>query len=108
LLSVSDLTGLFNFNFGDTKNMPNVPDSCASPLKPTMGHIQECQDQQRQAFEHLLVHLRQKIAESYSVAFNDGLKECARRSKQLESAFELFKQAEAKVQILISWCGGGQ
>src|ERR1700690_3868107 len=96
-LADSDSVGLrfdlaVQFQLRRHENMPNVPDSCPSPSKPSITHIQECQDQQRQAFEHLLVHLRQKIAESYSVAFNDGLKECARRSKQLESAFELFKQ----------------
>jgi hypothetical protein len=86
--------------------MPNVPDSCPSPLKPSINNVQECLDQQRQAFEHLLTHVRQVIAERSNFVLRDALKECSRQRRELDSAFELFKRAEAKVQIIVEGFGG--
>ena len=86
--------------------MPNALKNCPSPTKPPINHIQECQDQQRQAMDHLIAHLRQKIVERSNAPIVDGQKECARLRSQLNKAFEFYKQAEAKIQVLIADFGG--
>lgn len=88
--------------------MKNALETCATPTKPSEAHIQGCQDQQRQAMDHLIAHIRQRIAEVSATAFADSLRECNSRRKQLEKALELYKQADTKFQILIDHFGGGQ
>jgi hypothetical protein len=56
--------------------------------------------------EHLMTHLRQMIASRSDVAFNGALRECNTQRRQLEKAFELYKQAEAKAQVIIAQFGG--
>lgn len=88
--------------------MKNALENCPSPAKPSIDHIQGCQDQQRQAMDHLIAHLRQSITESSDLLITDPRRECSRQQKQLERAFELYKQADTKFQILIDHFGGGQ
>jgi hypothetical protein len=88
--------------------MQNALKNCPSPTKPSIDHIQSCRDEQQQLTDHLIAHLRQKIVERSNDSFNETQRECARQRKQLDRAFELYKQAEAKVQILIGHFGGGQ
>ena len=88
--------------------MQNALKNCPSPTKPSIDHIQDCQDQQRQAMDHVVAHLRQKIVERSSYSFNETQRECARQRRQLDRAFELYKQADAKVQVLITRFGGGE
>ena len=86
--------------------MKKALENCPSPSKPSTDHIQDCQEQQRQAMEHLIAHLRQMIASRSDVPFNGALRECNAQRRQLEKAFELYKQAEAKVQVIIAQFGG--
>ena len=53
-----------------------------------------------------MTHLRQMIASRSDVAFNGALRECNTQRRQLEKAFELYKQAEAKAQVIIAQFGG--
>lgn len=88
--------------------MKNALENCPSPTKPSIDHIQSCRDEQQQLTDHLIAHLRQKIVERSSYSFNETQRECARQRRQLDRAFELYKQADTKVQILIGHFGGVQ
>lgn len=85
--------------------MLNVLNDCPTPSKPSMDHIQECQDQQRQAMEHLIEHLRQTLKQGTDAFFSDARRERTRQRKELEKAFELYRQADAKIDILIAQFG---
>jgi len=88
--------------------MQNALKNCPSPTKPSIDHIESCRDEQQQLTDHVIVHLRQKIVERSNHSFNETQRECARQRRQLDRAFELYKQAEAKVQILITQFRGGE
>jgi hypothetical protein len=75
--------------------------------KPLINQILNCHDQQRQATDQLITHLRQMIHDRSCLSFGDEQKEAGRQLRQLERAFELYKQAEAKIQIIITRLGGG-
>jgi hypothetical protein len=85
--------------------MQNVLNDCPTPAKPSIDHIQDCQDQQRQAMEHLVAHLRQALKQGIDVFFDDERRERTRQRRELERAFELYRQADAKVEILIAQFG---
>ena len=85
--------------------MQNVLNDCPTPSKPSIDHIQDCQNQQRQAMEHLVAHLRQTLEQGTDV-FSDARRERTRERRELEKAFELYRQADAKADILIAQFGG--
>jgi hypothetical protein len=86
--------------------MQNVLNDCPTPSKPSIDHIQDCQNQQRQAMEHLIEHLRQTLEREAVMPFNDARRERTRQRRELERAFELYRQADAKIDILIGRFGG--
>jgi hypothetical protein len=92
---------------GDNVIMENELQKCPIPLKPTDAHIRDCLREQQQATAHVLAHVKQKVDERKNdPPFLGTRSEIARQRKRLEKAFELFKQAEAHLHILIAGPGG--
>ena len=74
---------------------------------PLIDQARNSYDQQRRATEDLIASIRRIIQDQSRFSFGDNRKEDARQLRQLESAFELYKQAEAKIQMLLARLGGG-
>jgi hypothetical protein len=86
--------------------METVPEKrIATDDKATCHPIQECHADQIRANEHVFTHIRQLIARRAGFYFPNEQTEVARKTRQLERAFELNKESEAKIQILITWLG---
>ena len=75
--------------------------------KPLIDQAWNCYDQQHRVTEDLIAHVRRIIQDRSRIAFGDEQKEGARQLRQLERAFELYKQADAKIQLLLARLGGG-
>ena len=88
--------------------METIVEKCPADGKAASHHIQDCHDEQLRANEHVFHHLRQIIMKASDLPYGHGQKEIARKLRELEKAFELCKQAEAKIQILITALGGGR
>ena len=86
--------------------MENTALSCSNVSKPTREHVRDCMRQQQEATEHLLRHLQQIVGEYSGSPFKHDRAEYVRRCKRLEKAFELFRQADTQVHILIAGPGG--
>jgi hypothetical protein len=87
--------------------METTIEKCPADGKAAFHHIRACHDEQRRANEHVINHLRQLILKRSQLSFGHEQREIARKSRQLERAFELYEEAEAKIQILLTWLGGG-
>ena len=75
--------------------------------KPLIDQARDCYDVQRRATEDLITHVRLMMQDQSRFSFRDEQREDRRQLSQLESAFELYKQAEAKIQLLLARLGGG-
>lgn len=68
----------------------NLPQDCPYKFAVPKNHVVECYDRHRQAFDHLVGHLNGRVN--------------VYQRKELQKAFELYREAQAKLEILIAQC----
>jgi hypothetical protein len=72
-----------------------------SPKAPSREHLQTLLETHRQVFSELYAGLRSLLAKEASLEMSPPPQAFTRRVQQLEKAFELHRQAEAKIELLI-------
>ncbi len=70
-------------------------------------HLERCLEAQRQAAAHLIRDLRHLAREQSNLALS-GDRTYSQQLTQIDRAYELWRQAEAKLEILISRIGRGR
>jgi hypothetical protein len=85
--------------------METTQEKCPADGNTTLHPIQDCRAEQVRVNEHVFTHIRQLISERAGFHFPNDQTEVARKMRQLERAFELNKESEAKIQLLITWLG---
>ena len=85
------------------ENCPNYK----KDRKAALAHLEDSIESLREAQSHLVAHLRSIFRERLSQDWPPRLErqrnqECLRRLREIDRAYELSKQAEAKFETLIS------
>lgn len=75
--------------------------------KTSIAHMEDCVESLREAQSHLVAHLRSIYRDDLSADVpprtqRQSNQECLRRLREIDKAYELSKQAEAKFETLIS------
>jgi hypothetical protein len=86
---------------------PNSPNSAS--VKDTDGEqLTKLLATHRRLTSQLYAELRTLLAKEASVSMNPPPQSHTHRMQQLQKAFELYRQAEAKTEILVVHFGGSQ
>jgi hypothetical protein len=89
--------------------MTSPLESCpnyAKHRKAALAHLEQCIEQLREAQSHLVGHIRssfrQRLSDGPPKIVGLRNRECLRQLREVDKAYELGKQAEAKFETLIS------
>ena len=78
-----------------------------APVKPAdVDQLAQLLEANRHATAEIFTVLRVRLAKEASLGMNPPPQARSRRVQQLEKAFELHQQADAKIELLIAHFGG--
>ncbi len=89
--------------------MTSPLESCpnyAKDRKAAVAHLEDCVERLRESQSHLVAHLRtvfrQRMSDAPPRFSRIRNQDCSRHLREVDKAYELGKQAEAKFETLIS------
>jgi hypothetical protein len=88
----------------ETPSRP-APSNPAASKRLSGERLTELLEAQRRATSELHSELRKCLAAEGNISFSPSPQAHIRRTQQLEKAHELFRQAEAKTELLVSHFG---
>jgi hypothetical protein len=76
-----------------------------APVRPA-DELAQLLEANRHATAEIYTALRLRLANEASLGMNPPPQAYTRRVQQLEKAFELYRQAEARIELLVAHFGG--